>query len=137
MPVGITSFNQIRDINGYMSDAFAGNPVSIVNQCFTLTATDVTTGTAPVVNAGNLTAVITVSPGADVFFLPASTPTLVAPSGTVTAVKYQMINDRLITNMTSGQAFQFLYNSTPVSGDTVTVHIAYYANINDSNLLQE
>ena len=135
MAFGVTSFNQIRDINGYVSDAFAGNVVSTINECFTLTATTVTTGTAPTTSADSYTVVITVSPGADVFFLPASAPTLVAPSGTVTAVKYQMINDRLMTQMKSGQAFQFLYNSTPTAGETVTVHLAYYANITDNSLI--
>jgi hypothetical protein len=135
MPIGVTSFNQIRDINGYVSDAFAGNPISDINQCFTLTATDAKTGTAPTANCSSFTVIITVSPGADVFFLPEAAPDLAAPDGTVTSVEYQLINNRLITQMVPNQAYQFLYNSTPTAGLAVTVHMAYYANITDNQLI--
>lgn len=134
MTIGVTSFNQIRDINGYVSDAFAGNVVSTINQCFTLTATDDTSVTVPLSGATTYTTIITVSPGADVFFLP-NGGSLTGPDGTPAAVSYQLINNRFVTQLKPGQVVKFLYNSTPVDSLTVTVHMAFYANIADNNLL--
>lgn len=126
MVMGVTSFKQIRDINGYVGNTTGGLPVSVINQCFTLTATDITTGTAPLSGADGYAVVITVTQGADVFFLPAATPTVAVPGGTVTDVLYQLINHEFITSMVPGQAFQFLYENSNVADQTVTVHLAYY-----------
>jgi hypothetical protein len=124
--LGNTSLTLNRDLNGYPLTTLSGLPFSIINQYFTLTAMDVTTVTVPESNAHSYTAFFTYTPGADVWVLPASTPTLTAPNGTVTSTLAQLCPGA--RTVVPGQTLQLLYNNTVYAESVVSVGIAYYAN---------
>jgi len=124
--MSITKLNQIRDINGYITQENNGLPFSLENQYFTLTVSTVKSVTVPSGNTKSYTAYFEYSDGADVWVLPASSPTLTAPSGTVTATLAQL-NPKVRTVL-PGQSIQILYANTDSGVTTVSVGISYYAN---------
>lgn len=116
-----TPLSLTRDVNGYPTTGQRTSmKFSDLNQYFTLTQNAVKTVTVPVNNSSRMMAVFTYSSGANVFVLPASTPTLTAPNGTVTATLATM--NPGAREVVGGQVLQMLTDQTGV-----IISISYYA----------
>lgn len=125
MVIGVTSLNQIRDMNGYVTNLLNGVPFSVMNQYFTLTQGTVKSVTVPNSGAFSYVAVFTYTLGADVWVQPLASPSLTAPDGTVTTTTAQL--NPGIRIVTPGEVLQILYENVTSSGAVVSVGIAYYS----------
>ena|ERR1700722_4206284 len=135
--LGAPSIVQVRDNAGFIINDFNARPFnnsSTLNQYFTLTQSDVTTVTVPNSPATKYTAYFTYTIGADVWVLPAGSPTLTAPDGTVTATLAELLP--AVRTVLPGQTLQFLYENTVFAESTVSVSITYFANNNTNNSMQ-
>jgi len=113
----------IRDINGYPTTGeFQCLVFTNTAQYFTLTANSVTTVTVPAGNYSRLMANIKAAVAAEdplVWVLPAASPTLTLPSGTVAATLAELNPGCKV--VVPGQVLQFLTSQTGVN-----VSITYY-----------
>ncbi len=117
---------QLRDLGGYIVNAENGLDFSDNNLFFTLTVSTAKVVTIPSSATNYYTAYFEYSNGADVWVLPAATPTLAAPSGTVTLTKAQLRPK--VRKVLPGQTLQFLYANTETAAQVVSVSIMLYAN---------
>lgn len=120
-----TQMIQTRDMNGNVVTSLGARAFSVNNFFFTLTADTVKTVTVPATLRGDLfIACFTYSDvTADVWVLPASTPTLALPSGTVTATLAELRpSQRLVV---PGQVIQMRYGATNPTGGAVSVGISF------------
>ena len=128
-----TLYSQSRDVQGMVIEYGNALQFTPVNQFFTLTAGgSPTTFTVP--NAGNALAYImeinlgTLGTNGVVYVLPAATPTLALPTGTVTATTAQLVFDGIRRVVLPGQTLQIIYGSADGTPDTISVGVSYYAN---------
>lgn len=121
------AINQLRDINGFVITTLGARAQSPINQYFTLTASTVKTVTVPNSSARNYVAFFKYTPGTDVWMLPAATPTLTLPTGTVTETLAVLRPETAL--VIPGQTLQFIYVTQTGSGMyDVAVGIEYYSN---------
>ncbi len=115
---------QLRDNAAHVIHKDAGLSFTPINQYVTLTLNTVEVITVPIASVKSFFAYFTYTLGADVWVLPATTPVLTAPTGTIALTTAQLLP--AIREVTPGQTLQLLYAQTVFAGSTVSVGISYY-----------